>query len=104
MNMSFYKDVVSNTRKYTSSNHAKKYIQVFVSNLFHHKRDENKTVYVVMTNFCEFIWYMKSDFIISCLVGMKKPPLFMLEYKDTNMPWIDKFTDFSVLLLVMTNI
>ena len=49
-----------------------------------------KNVYAVMTNFCKCVWYMKSDFIISCLGSMKKTPLFMLEFKDINMSWIDK--------------
>ncbi len=49
-----------------------------------------------MTNFWECIWYMKSDFIIFCLVGMKKTLLFMLEYKDISMSWIDKFFNVSI--------
>jgi len=39
---------------------------------------------------------MKSDFIILCLVGMEKTPLFMMEYQDVDMSWIDEFTDFSI--------
>jgi hypothetical protein len=39
---------------------------------------------------------MKSDFLVSCLVGMEKTALFMMEYKDVDMSWIDQFTDFSI--------
>jgi hypothetical protein len=39
---------------------------------------------------------MKSDFIVSCLAGMEKTPLFMIEYKDVDMSWIDEITDFSI--------
>jgi hypothetical protein len=39
---------------------------------------------------------MKSDFIVSCLAGMEKTPLFMIEYKDVHMSWINEFTDFSI--------
>ena len=49
-----------------------------------------------MTNFRECVWYMKSDFLVSCLVGMEKTALFMMEYKDVDMSWIDQFTDFSI--------
>ncbi len=49
-----------------------------------------------MTNFHECSWYMKSGFIISCLARMKKTPLFMLEYKDISIYWIDKFKNFSI--------
>ena len=96
-------DVVSNIRKYTSSGNAKTCIQVFVSNLFHHRTDENMNVYAVMTNFHECIWYMKYDFIISCLVGMEKAPL--MEYKLLvclgliNL-WISQF---MLLNMVLTN-
>ena len=96
MNMNVYKNVASKTAKYASPKNAKKYIQSFVSNLFHHKTDENKNVYAVMTNFRECIWYMKSDFIVSCLAGMEKTPLFMIEYRDVDMYWINEFTDFSI--------
>ena len=51
MNMNVYKNVASKTAKYASPKNAKKYIQSFVSNLFHHKTDENKNVYAVMTDF-----------------------------------------------------
>ena len=60
------------------------------------KTDENKNVYAVMTNFRECIWYMKSDFIMSCLAGMEKTALFMMEYKDVDMAWIDQFMDFLI--------
>ena len=60
-----------------------------MSNLFHHKTDENKNVYAVMTNFRECIWYMKSDFIVSWLAEMEKTPMFMIEYKDVDMSWIN---------------
>lgn len=39
---------------------------------------------------------MKSDFVISCLVGMKDSPLLMLEYKYNNMSWIDNFLDVPI--------
>jgi hypothetical protein len=96
MNMTVYNDVVSNTAKYSSPKNAKKCIQVFISNLFRHKTDDDKNVYAVMTNFRECVWYMKSDFLVSCLVGMEKTALFMMEYKDVDMSWIDQFTDFSI--------
>jgi len=96
MNMSAYKDVISNTAKYTYPKNAKKCIQVFVSILFHHKTDENKNKYAVMTNFCESIWYMKSDFIVACLAGMEKAPLLMIEYKDVDISWINEFTVFDL--------
>jgi hypothetical protein len=51
MNMNVYKNVASKTAKYASPKNAKKCIQSFVSNLFHHKTDENKNVYAVMTDF-----------------------------------------------------
>ena len=41
MKMSVYKDAISTTRKYSSSKHAKKGIEVFVFNLFNPK--EKKT-------------------------------------------------------------
>ena len=94
--MTDYNDVVSNTAKYLSPKYAKKCIQVFISNLFCHKTDEDKNVYAVMTNFCECILYMKSDFLVSCLVGMEKTALFIMEYKDMDMLWIDQFTDFFI--------
>ena len=50
MNMTVYNDVVSNTAKYSSPKNAKKSIQVFISNLFRHKTDEDKNVYAVMIN------------------------------------------------------
>ena len=53
-------------------------------------------VYAVMANFHECIWYMKSDFIVSCVLGMEKTPLFMMEYKDVDMSWIDEFMDFLI--------
>ncbi len=96
MNMTVYNDVMLNTAKYLLPKNAKKCIQVFISNLFCHKTDENKNVYAVMTNFRECIWYMKSDFLVSCLVGMEKTALFMMEYKDVDMLWIDQFADFSI--------
>jgi hypothetical protein len=68
----------------------------FSSNLVRHKTDDDKNVYAVMTNFRECVWYMKSDFLVSCLVGMEKTALFMMEYKDVDMSWIDQFTDFSI--------
>ena len=71
-------------------------MQVFISNLFHHKTDETKNIYSVMTNFCECIWYMKSDFLISCLVGMEKTALIMMKYKNIDVSLIDKFVDFSI--------
>ncbi len=79
-----------------SPKNVKKCIQVFVSNVFCYKMDEDKNVYAVMTNFCECVWYMKSDFLVSCLIGMEKTALFMMEYKDVDMTWIDQFTDFSI--------
>ena len=94
--MSVYNDVVSNTRKYTSLNPGKKCIRIFAFNQFCHKTDETMNVYAVMTNFHECIWYMKSDFIISCLAGMEKSVLFMMEYKDVDMSWVDDFTDFLI--------
>ncbi len=101
MNMSMYSDVVSDTRKYTSPNQLQKCIQVYVSNLFKHKSEENTVVYAVMTNLHECIWYMKSDFIVSCLKGLEKTVLFQEEYKDVDMSWIHSFTDF---LIQLTNI
>jgi hypothetical protein len=79
MNMTVYNNVVSNTAKYSSPKNAKKCIQVFIPNLFCYKTDEEKNVYAVMTYFCECIWYIKSDFLVSCLVGMEKTALFMME-------------------------
>ena len=64
MNMTVYNDVVSNTAKFSSPKNAKKCIQVFISNLFCHKTDDEKSVYAVMTNFCECVCYMKSDFFV----------------------------------------
>jgi len=55
-----------------------------------------RLAYTVMTNFCECGWYLKSDFIVSCLEGLKKTELFQREYKVVNMSWIDSFTDFSI--------
>ena len=72
MDMSIYKDVISNSSKYTSSKNAKKCIQVFVSNLLHHKTDEDKNENAVTTNFCECIWYMKSDLLFHVWLGWRK--------------------------------
>jgi len=72
MTMSVYKDVISDTAKYTSPKNAKTCIQVFESNLFCHKTDENKNVYAVMTNFCDCIWYMKSDLLVHVWLGWRK--------------------------------
>ena len=79
MNMSVYSDVVSDTRKYAYPNQLKKCIQGYVSNLFKHKTEENTVMYAVMTNLRGCIWYMKSDFIVSYLKGLKKTVLFQQE-------------------------
>ena len=73
----------------------------YVSKLFKHKSEENMVTYAVMTNLHECVWYMKSDFIVSCLKGLEKTVSFQEEYNDVNMSWIDSFTDF---LIVMLNI
>jgi hypothetical protein len=39
---------------------------------------------------------MKSDCLVSCLVGMEKTTLFMMEYNDMDMSWIDQFADFLI--------
>ena len=39
---------------------------------------------------------MKTDFIVSCLMGLEKTVSFQQEYKDVDMSWIDSFTDFSI--------
>jgi len=49
-----------------------------------------------MMNLRECVWYLKSEFIMSCLKGLKKPVLFQQEYEDVDMSWIDSFTDFSI--------
>ena len=72
----------------------KKCIPFYVSNLFKQKSEENEVVYAVMTNLCVCIWYMKSDFIVSCLKGLEKTVLFQQEYKDVDVSWIDSFIDF----------
>ena len=92
--MSVYSDVVSDTRKYASPNQLKKCIQGYVSNLFKHKSEKNVVIYAVITNLRECVWYMKSDFIVSCLKGLQKTVLFQQEYKDVVISWIDSFTEF----------
>ncbi len=42
------------------------------------------------------IWYMHSDFLVSCLESIKKTEFFQKEYADVDMSWIDQFTDFSI--------
>ncbi len=92
--MTVYNNVVLKTWKYTSPKNINKCIQVFVSKVFYHKSDKDKNVYAVMINFRECVWYMKSDFLVSCLVGMEKTALFMMEYK-VDMSWIDQFVIFK---------
>ena len=96
MNESVYSDVVSHTRKQVTVAKGKKCIQVFVSKAFRHKNEEKAVVYAVMINFRDCIWYMHSDFLVSCLESMEKTELFEKEYGDVDMSWIDQFTDFSV--------
>ena len=95
MNMSVYSDVVSDTRKFASPNQLKKCIQVYVSNMFKHNK-KSTVVYAVMTNLRECVWYMKSDFIMSCLKGLEKAVFFQQEYKDVDLAWIDSSTDFLI--------
>ena len=96
MNMSVYCDVVSDTQYYASPSQLKKCIQVYVSNLFKHNSEDNAVIYAVMTNLHECVWYMKSDFIVSCLKGLEKTVMFQQEYIDFDMSWIDSFTDFLI--------
>jgi len=95
MNMTVYSDVASDTRKYNSPNQLKKCIQVYVSNMFKHNK-KSTVVYAVMTNLRECVWYMKSDFIMSCLKGLEKAVFFQQEYKDVDLAWIDSSTDFLI--------
>ena len=53
-------------------------------------------VYAVMTKLCEYIWYMKSDCISTCLKGLVKTVLFQEEYNDAAMSWINIFIDISI--------
>ena len=68
----------------------------YVSKLFKHKSEENMVTYAVMTNLHECVWYMKSDFIVSCLKRLEKTVLFQEEYNDVNISWIGSFTDFLI--------
>jgi len=43
---------------------------------------------------------MKSDFILSCLAGMEKTLLFMIEYKDVDMSWVNEFSDFLICVVI----
>ena len=85
MNESMYSDVVTHMRKLVSSNQGKKCIQVYVSNAFLHKTEDNAVVFAVMINFPDCVWYMHSDFIVSCLDAMEKTTFFQHEDNDVDM-------------------
>jgi hypothetical protein len=77
--MSMYSDVVLDMRKQISPNQLKKCIQVYISNLFKPKIEENTVGYAVMMNLRECVCYMNSNFVMSCLKGLKKTVLFQQE-------------------------
>lgn len=79
--------------KNTSSNQEKQCIQVLVSNCSTPKLRKQSYSYCDEYSH-ECVWYIKSDFIVLCLTGLKETNLFQMKYKDVNMS--NSFTDFSV--------
>ena len=67
-----------------SSNQGKKCIQVYFLNAFHHKTEDNAVVFAVMMNFHDCVWYMHSDFIVSCLDSMEKTAFFSRNIKTST--------------------
>ena len=96
MDVSIYSDVVSNSHTLTVSDKEKKCIHVNNLKMFHNKEDDQKIHYVIMINCHDTECYLKSDFVLSCLVGLKKSTLLKSLNSDMDMSWIESFTDVSI--------
>ena len=42
------------------------------------------------------MWYLKSSFLVSFLEGLDKAMLFLMQYLDIDVTWIDNLSDFSI--------
>ena len=96
MDMTAYSEAVSNSNRGSSDTTGKKRIQVYVPKNFSHKSETDLGVYSIIINFRETVWHLKSDFLMSCLEGLRNSSLFSLKYSAADMTWFDNISDFSI--------